>query len=385
MATLFGQSLARRDLLARLGNPGAAAGVRLCQFADGPERGVRFLDFRTGTGLAFTVIVDRGMDIGELHWRGIPLGWQSPTGFRAPWLTDAESEGGTGIHRSFSGFWVTCGFDHVRRAEEGSAAHFNVPTRPTMSFPLHGRGAMLPARLCGYGADWQDGDLLLWAEGEVRQVALLGENISLRRRMALRAGRPEITITDRITNDGFIATPHMLLYHINVGWPLLDEGARLRAPIRDTVWANLAREQQRFGFITQPAPLADGVAQVSVHRVIANSAGRVPLAVLNDRLALGLVVEYDARLLPWLQLWQNPAEGVYALGLEPTTNRFASRAELDTAGELRRLLPGEAVEYVTTMRIADGAAELAEIGASIDAVHRQPTDEFPPRTGATEP
>ena len=57
----------------------------------------------------------------------------------------------------------------------------------------------------------------------MRQVALLGENLSLRRRIELRAGRPEIIITDRISNDGFVATPHMLLYHINVGWPLLDE------------------------------------------------------------------------------------------------------------------------------------------------------------------
>ena len=36
---------------------------------------------------------------------------------------------------------------------------------------------------------------------------------------------------------GFAPTPHMFFYHVNLGAPLLAEGARYLAPIADVVWA----------------------------------------------------------------------------------------------------------------------------------------------------
>ncbi len=46
------------------------AGVRLMTLGDGVERGVRMLEFRTGTGLRFTVLVDRALDIADCEYRG---------------------------------------------------------------------------------------------------------------------------------------------------------------------------------------------------------------------------------------------------------------------------------------------------------------------------
>jgi hypothetical protein len=39
-------------------------------------------------------------------------------------------------------------------------------------------------------------------------------------------GGTEIRLADTVVNAGFDRTPHMFLYHVNVGWPLLDEGTR---------------------------------------------------------------------------------------------------------------------------------------------------------------
>ena len=39
---------------------------------------------RTGGGLAFTVLIDRGLDIGPADYKGIPLAWQSGTGAADP-------------------------------------------------------------------------------------------------------------------------------------------------------------------------------------------------------------------------------------------------------------------------------------------------------------
>ena len=71
------------------------------------------LEFRSGTGLRFTVLVDRALDIADCSFNEVPIGWHSPTGFRHPGLHDYEGEGGLGWQRSFSGLLLTCGLDHI--------------------------------------------------------------------------------------------------------------------------------------------------------------------------------------------------------------------------------------------------------------------------------
>ena len=90
MVELYGRTLSRLDLARRTGSLAAVAGVRLVTLGDGVERGVRALEFRTGTGLAFDVLIDRAMDIGACEHRGRAVGWQSPTGLRHPGLHETE-------------------------------------------------------------------------------------------------------------------------------------------------------------------------------------------------------------------------------------------------------------------------------------------------------
>ena len=94
---------------------------------DGVERGVRVLEFRTGGGLRFTVLVDRAMDIAECEYKGQAIGWHSPTGFRHPALHEYEGEDGFAWARSFSGFLVTCGLDHILSPCETPADNYNYP------------------------------------------------------------------------------------------------------------------------------------------------------------------------------------------------------------------------------------------------------------------
>ena len=105
------------------------AGVRLMTLGDGVERGVRMLEFRTGTGLRFTVLVDRALDIADCEYRGAAIGWHSPSGFRHPGLHEYEGEGGLAWLRSFSGLIVTCGLDHILFMH--SAGRGPLPLRPS--------------------------------------------------------------------------------------------------------------------------------------------------------------------------------------------------------------------------------------------------------------
>ncbi len=94
MVELFGNKLTKRQVDARAGLLSQFAGVRLMTLGDGVERGVRMLEFRTGSGLRFTVLVDRAFDIADCDYRGQAIGWHSPTGFRHPGLIEYEGEAG---------------------------------------------------------------------------------------------------------------------------------------------------------------------------------------------------------------------------------------------------------------------------------------------------
>jgi hypothetical protein len=90
-----------------VGDLSQIAGIKLGEWSDGSERGLRVADVRTGSGLGFTVLLDRGMDICLAAYKGLPLAWVSPTGFSHPMYFDPQ-----GFHwlRTFgAGLLTGCG------------------------------------------------------------------------------------------------------------------------------------------------------------------------------------------------------------------------------------------------------------------------------------
>jgi len=380
MPVLFGEKLTRREFERRVGAARQVAGVEAVAFDDGPERGVRVLEFRTGGGLDFSVLVDRSMDIGRFDWRGTPFAWQSGTGFRNPAYLDLEGEGGTGFMRGFSGLLCTCGVDHIRQPDRGPADHFDLPLRKEIAYPMHGRAAFQPARLTGYGETWDGDECTLWCEGVVVQAHSMGEHLTLTRRIEAEIGGREMRIVDTVANRGFARTPHMMLYHINMGWPLLDEGARFAAPIRATRAANTPRESQQSGYRTQAGPTPRFVQQVFDHDVVPDAKGRVPTALINDARQIGFMVEYDAKRFICLQQWQGLGEGVYGFAIEPATSHWGDRTQSAKDNEIVWLEHGEERVYDTVLAAIDGKDAIAAFDARVAALHPQMTDEFPVRT-----
>jgi hypothetical protein len=351
---------------------------------DGVERGVRQLEFRTGTGLRFTVLIDRAMDIAECEHSGRAVGWHSPSGFRHPGLHEYEGEGGLGWFRSFSGLMVTCGLDHVLFMHDDPASHYFYGPRKTVSSSLHGRVGTIPARLTGYGERWEGDDCFLWAEGVVQQSTVFGEDLHLVRRIEAKVGTDEIRLHDRVVNHGFYRTPHMYCYHINVGYPVLGEGSRYVAPVRDVVWASHAGEdyrKQNTGYRTFPAPILNFHEQVWQHDMAADAAGRVNVALVNEVFGFGFEVETLKSQFPAMYEWQNLHAGHYALGIEPSTNHVQGKDFARDRGELIQLDHGEERRYDSVFRILPDAAAVADAVRRIEGVQRQPDDEYPEPSG----
>ncbi len=383
MVTLFGETLSRRALAERTGSLSQFAGVQLSTLGDGVERGVRRLEFRTGTGLRFTVLIDRAMDIAECEHAGRAVGWHSPSGFRHPGLHDYEGEGGLGWFRSMSGLNITCGLDHNLFMHDDPAGHYFYGPRKTVSSSLHGRVGTIPARLTGYGERWNGDECVLWAEGVVQQSTVFGEDLHLIRRIEADVGGNEIRMHDRVVNHGFYRTPHMYCYHINAGHPVLAEGSRYVAPIREVLWAAHAEqyEAQGVGYRTVPAPIVNFHEQVWQHDMAADGEGRVNVALVNEQLGFGFEVETLKSQFPAMYQWQNFHAGHYALGIEPSTNHVLGKEFARERGELIWLEHGDERRYDTVLRILPDAAAVSDAVARIERVARQPDEEYPQPTG----
>ena len=252
---------------------------------------------------------------------------------------------------------------------------------------LHGRISTIPGKLVGYGERWQEGRCILWAEGEVRQATTFGEQFTLFRKIEVDLGSNEIRLSDRVKNTGFLPTPHMFFYHINIGAPLLAEGARFVAPITDVVWSAHSDRYtaQGVGYARAPAPMDQFAEQVWQHEAGCNSVGEVPVALINDRLALGIEVTTRKDQLPCLYEWQHFQAGAYAFGIEPSSHHVLGDLAARERGEMIWLQGQECRTYDTRFHILDGVAEIAEAEARITKIAQSPQEAYPQPSGLFRP
>ena len=366
---LFHRSYTRDELMRRVGHISQVGGVQLLESADGPSRGVRLLEFRTGTGFCFRVGVDRGMDIGHCEYQGASLAWIPPTLLAAPWYFEQQTEFGW-LRTALGGLNNSCGMVHIGNPETDSVEHYNFPARPAERYGVHDRMALIPAELLGYGTRWEGDECILEAVGRVTQAQAYGENLVLTRRYQARLGESRLTMHDEVVNAGYLPTVHMLLYHINVGFPFVDDGAELIAPFA-------AEPAVLFGKVTEAdeykrfiAPQRNWIQQTFEHRLNAGPDGRVPVAIVNSKLGRegqGVYAIYDGTRMPRYIEWRMMAEGQYAVGVEPCTNGFGREA-VRRAGEMIVLAPGESREYSLELGVLDGAAEIQKYREAVESL-----------------
>lgn len=300
--------------------------------ADGPARGSRRLRVVNGGGLEFDVHPDRGLDIGAASYQGLPLAWLSSTGVTAPGFYDPV---GRGWLRTFGGGLVTtCGLDN-----------FGPPADDEVGVAgMHGRVGHIPARLTRAEAT---PDRVVIA-GTVRQTAVFAENLAMRREISSEVGSSTLTISDTVTNEGASPSPLMVLYHVNLGWPLLDDGTTLDIPAASVAPRD---EDAQAGFESKyviGAPVAGFREQVYIHEAGAQRYARVT----NPALGLELTLRYS-ETLPALFEWKMSATGHYVLGLEPAnTPEINGRAVARAHGRLPIIEPGESIAYQVSIEVA---------------------------------
>lgn len=354
MATILGRQMTREEILKRVGDISQLGGVRVAELLDGLERGVRIAEVNTGSGLFYTVLLDRGMDIAWTTYKGVSIGWRSATQNLSPFLFEPE---GFGWLRGFhGGLMNTCGLSYAGAPCRDTSTLVHRLNEEDLG--LHGRASYLPAGNVYADGAWQGDEYFMWVQGKVREAIVFGEKLVLSRKIWSRLGEKVIHIEDQVTNEGFMESPFMILYHINIGYPLLDDGSRLLLPVTQTIprdhWAEDGKEEwDRFH-----APQKGYFEKVYLHHPKTLEDGFGASLLLNEKLGLGVYVKFDTRELPYFTEWKMMGEGEYVVGMEPGNCFPLGRKREREEGRLVTLKPGETRKITLEIGIVEGSQEI---------------------------
>ena len=310
------------------------AGITKSILDDGGSRGVRIAQVDNGSGLRFTVIPDRGMDIGAASYCGVPLAWLSPLSIIHPAYYDSS---GIEWLRSWGGGLLTgCGMVNV-----GEPA----PNSNGVEGGLHGRLSNIPAENCIYKSEWCDDEYILSVSGEMREAHIFGENLLLRRGIKSVMGKNTIEVKDVVKNEGCRSTPLMLLYHINIGYPMIDKDCVLKAEDHSVALRDAEAEKGLGEWDQLNPPDANFAEQCYYHDLVEDSNGMAQISVINKKLNMELDITYRKAELPFFTQWKMMGEGEYAMGLEPANCHPEGQiAEAEKFNSLKILEPGESLE-----------------------------------------
>lgn len=365
MPVLWGRHYTQDALLRRVGHVSQVGGVMLLEQADGAARGVRQLEFRTGTGFHFKVALERGMDVGYCEHQGRSLAWIPATMMPAPWYFEAQDAFGW-LRTALGGMNNSCGMVHIGNPETADVSRYHFPARATETYGVHDRMAMLPAQLIHYGERWEGDDCILEATGRIVQAQAYGENLVLTRRYMARLGESRLYMRDEIVNAGWLPAEHMLLYHINAGFPVVDDGSELIAPVlRPPSIPDGLPQGDASAYRSFVGPQKDWQLQGFELEMGCEADGSVPVGIVN-RDSFGMYVVYNQRQFPQYLEWRMMGEGQYAVGIEPCTNTFG-RSIARERGQLITLQPGESRMYELELGVLDGADAVQALRERVSA------------------
>ena len=345
----------RQELLRRVGSVQQLACIRPMTYTEGRCAGLRAYEVKNGP-LEYKVLADKCLDVGELSYRGINFSFLSKPGLQG--RNHYDTRGQEALRSIMGGMFFTAGLENICAP----------CTVDGTEYPMHGRIRTTPAEHLSAGAAWEGEDYVLRISGEMREGELFGENLVLRRSLETVLGQKSLTLTDEIENQGFRDEPLMLLYHINIGYPLLDEGTRLLAPTRSVTPRDQAASGHEDRWNLMDPPRDNEPEYVFIHDLAWDSKGNGVVCVVNDRLKLGLKIQFTGEHLPHFMEWKSTASGDYVLGLEPANSSVYGRPYHEAEGSLHRLPPFAKERNVLTFTVLEGEEELRAAQAEIEAI-----------------
>lgn len=317
-----------------IGHPSQLSGVEEYRLLGGKGDGMHFMRIRNGLGLEFSVCADRCADISALSLDGCNLSYTSPSGYVAPQYYN-EGQTGFGFLNSFNcGFLTTCGLQNIGMPNEDEGTFHG----------LHGSISNIPADYIHYQAN----DTSIWIHATMRDQVIFGSKFTLDRTINCSLTDNVIVITDEVRNDGSNEEPVMLLYHMNLGYPLLDEHTTLEINSNNVIPRDERAAQGLDEWNTMLSPIPNFDEQCYYHKFSDTTATAL---IANKTIKKALKISFDTNNFPQLTEWKMMGEHDYVLGIEPCTNTLEGRHTIRQKNELQTLKPGESRKFSVTINL----------------------------------
>lgn len=303
-----------------IGHPAQISGVEELILAKGKGKGMTLLLVRNGLGLEITLLADRAMDIARVTFKGNNLGYFSPCGYVAPGFYDNR---GAGFLKSFTaGFMTTCGLTAV-----GSPCTDNGE-----ELPLHGTIANTPCENYSY----EETESEITVKAQVRDAAIFAHQLILEREYRISKTENKVLLCDKIKNIGSAEAPLEVLYHCNIGYPLLSENTVLDIPASVTEPRNDHAKKGLSDCLKMEKPQR-GYEEMCYYHTL--SQGKV--SAYSPDIKKRVTISFDTAELPCFVEWKMMGEQDYVLGLEPGNCLPDGRDVMRQKGMLEFLKPDE--------------------------------------------
>lgn len=300
---------------------------------------MRAADINTGSGLQYTILPDRGLDISLASYKGINLVYQTCNGETHPSYYEPE---GIGWLRTFGGgLLITCGLTHLGPPcnDEGE------------ELGLHGRYSSLPSRQVADLSGWEGDEYRIRVRAIIEEGFLFGKKLRMEREISSILGQNSILLTDKVTNFGYKTSPYTILYHMNFGYPLLSENSELVIDPLKTIPRDSDAVPGLNEFRHFLKPQQDYNEQVFFHTMKGDLNGDTSVKVINKSIDISVNINFNIKQLPYVAQWKMMGQGEYVLGIEPSNVLCQSRKQLREENRLPVLQPGESTTNIIKIEV----------------------------------
>ncbi len=315
-----------------VGNELQVAGVEEYQLCGGKGAGMRIFSVTNGKGMEMQISPDRNGDITRLRCHGINLSYMSPCGYVAPAYYD--NIGINWLGSFTAGFLTTCGLESVGSPCEDQGEILS----------LHGSIANQP---CAH-AYWIENDDAFVIHSVTKDETLFGRKLRITREITISKEENAFTLFDTIQNTGDKEEPLEVLYHMNMGYPLLDEDSQLTIPSiavtpRD---AHAAEDMENWMHMEKPQM---GYQERCYYHRFGDAYGVAE--IYQPKKNIGLRITFDAEQLDGFVEWKMMGYRDYVLGLECGNCYPDGRNIMRQTGMLKFIQPGEEKHYRVHVKI----------------------------------
>lgn len=309
-----------------IGHDSQTGGIEEHRLVGGKGDGMRLLEVNNGKGLELTLCPDRAGDISRLRFRGINMSYMSPCGYVAP--AYYERTGSNWLNSFTAGYLTTCGLSAV-----GSPC-----TDEGEELPLHGTIANQP----GEYTYWEETALEWLIHVLVKDETIFGRKLRLHRTVKVSKTENTFWLCDTIENTGDQREPLEILYHMNMGYPLLDEDSVVEIPSSEVKPRDEHAAEDIANWMLMEKPQA-GYQERCYYHTFADEHGRA--GIFQPKLGIGLEISFNAKELDGFVEWKMMGIRDYVLGLECGNCYPDGRDVMRKNGMLKFLEPGEKKTY----------------------------------------